>query len=104
MSDTFDIGQNWNGTRTKLTVDHDSIVIQDVMDAQPILDNNARLRAQSQRSRNAVHVADIPITIYHEWRKDWQKNFADKTPWDAYIIQKLNSRDWLKLRTNESTL
>lgn len=101
---TFDLGPNWNGTRTKFHVDHDEVVIQDVMDAQPILDNNARLRGQVQRSKNAVHVADIPITIYHEWRKDWKAHYADKTTWHAYIAQKLNSRDWLKLRTHESNI
>ena len=99
---TFDLGPNWNGTRTRMHVGNDEIVLQDVLDAQHILDNNARLRGQSQRSKNAVHVADIPITIYHEWRKDWQAHFADKTTWHAYIAQKLNSRDWLKLRTDES--
>lgn len=101
---TFDLGENWNGTRSKIHVDNDSLVIQDVMDAQPILDANARMRSQGQRMKSGYLAASIPVTIYYEWRKDWKMNHSDKWEWKTYLAQKLNSREWLKLRTAEKRI
>ena len=102
----YDLGQNANGTHSRIYVGDSEIVVQDVQDAQPILDDNARMRAQAGRSmgRNGYLAASIPITIYHEWRKDWRKNHSDKWEWKTYLAQKLNSKDWLKLRTTETTI
>lgn len=100
----FDLGQNANGSRTEMYMDDEFVIIRDVMDVQPILENNARLRGQAQRSKNARHVADIPDPIYYEWQKDWKQNFADKQTWPEYIAAKLNSREWFKLRTHESRI
>lgn len=101
---SFDFGENWNGVRSKLHVLDDSIVIQDHMDAQPILDQNARMRNQARRMRNGYHAASIPVTIYYEWRKEWMREHRQHWTWKTYLASKLNSREWMKLRTTEARI
>ncbi len=100
----FDVGENWNGTRSKLYVSDDALVIQDEMDAQPIIDANAEMRNGAGMGRNGYLAARIPVTIYYEWRKDWRRNHSDKWEWKTYLAQKLNSKDWLKLRTTDTRI
>lgn len=102
---TYDLGLNPNGTRTKIHVSDNEIVAQDWQDAQPILDSNAAMRSSGAKmGRNGYLAAEIPITIYVEWRKDWKRNHSDKWEWKTYLAQKLNSKDWLKLRTMETRI
>lgn len=101
----FDLGVNPNGTRTEIYVGEKEIVTRDTMDAQPIIDENAALRNHGGKmGRNGYLAAQIPITIYVEWRKDWKRNHSDKWEWKTYLAQKLNSKDWLKLRTMETRI
>lgn len=101
-----DLGQNWNGTRSVIYVGDNQIVTKDYQDVQPILDNNARLRAQNgnRQGRNGTWVADIPITLLWEWKKDWRRNHSDKWEWKTFLAQKINSRDYLKLRVTEGRI
>ena len=102
----LDLGYNANGTRSEIYVGDNEIVTRDIQDVSGILANNERARNSAGKAmgRNGYLAAEIPITIYHEWRKDWRKNHSDKWEWKTYLAQKLNSKDWLKLRTNESRI
>ena len=102
----IDLGQNVNGTRTEIYIGEKEIVTRDVQDIAPIISSNAQLRAHNGKNmgRNGYVAAEIPITVFQEWRKDWRKNHSDKWEWKTYIAQKLNSRDYLKFRTTETRI
>ena len=36
----------------------------------------------------------IPVTIWHNWRQDWMKNYSDVMTWQTYEIKMLNSRKY----------
>ena len=100
---TFDLGHNWNGTRTKLHISDNEMILQDHQDCQAILDENAAMRnmPQARSIRSGYLAARIPVTIYYEWKKDWRANHRDKWTWHTYLAMKVNSRDWCKLKVNE---
>lgn len=103
---TYDLGENWNGTRTKLHVDDDQIIMQDWEDAQPLLDENQRMRnmPQARTMRGGYLAARIPATMYYEWKKDWRANHRDRWTWQTYLAMKINSRDYSKLKTSDRRL
>lgn len=100
----FDLGENWNGARSKIFISDNEIVVRDEMDAQPIIDANSVMREGNRMGRNGYLAARIPATLYYEWRKDWRVNHADKWTWKTYLASKLNNRDWLKLRTLDAKI
>ena len=103
----FDLGENWNGTRTKLHISDSEIILEDASDKrglQALVDDNARIRNQGHSLRGGYLAARIPADLYAKWRKDWRTNHADKWLWKTFLAQKLNSRDWLKLRTVDSKI
>lgn len=69
-------------------------------DCEPILDNNKRLYTLNDGyspSRDLRRVASIPLTVVEQWMKEGV-NIFDKNCAEA-IRKKLNSPEWLYLRT-----
>lgn len=92
-------------TRSRLHVQGDELVTEEVQDAGPIADTAKALRS-GEFNRNAVMrpVASIPITMYREWQKEWRGKYAQSWTWQTYLAMKLNSRDYSQLRTSDLRL
>ena len=79
-----------------------------VMDAEPILDMNHRLRNETSGwSKGGLlkHRAEIPITMYQGWVKEARQQGIFpymKREFQAFIRRKLDDRDNCKLLTSES--
>lgn len=84
--------------------DDGEMVARDIMSGervQSLLDNNAYLRNHATVNRKAQgrHAASIPITTWHEWRKEWKAYHSDKWTWQTYLAGKLADPDYALLRT-----
>lgn len=84
----------------------DSIVIaKSIQDVEPILENNARLRTQQQRSDWGREIAEIPNVILVQWMNEERvRGNADITWFGAefnkMVQRKLRDPDWANLRTD----
>ena len=83
--------------------DDDKLIIKNTQDVTPVLERNRDLRLADKNAASEMrHVASIPLVVVEEWRKAgidiYDKNDHPK------ILQMLNSGDWAKLRTDESTI
>lgn len=93
-SDGISSSQIWVGS--------DEIRTIETMDAQPILDQNQRLRSAGVAHRKGMrHVATIDRITYHNWRKEWKQRHADKWEWKTWLAMKLRDRDYSKFRTSD---
>lgn len=96
--------------QTRLHVDDDEIITEDVMPARVvgrILDENTRLRNLGRNPNPRAHgrlAARIPLPIYHNWRREWRQKYAQDWTWQTFLAMKINDRDWAKLKTNERRL
>ncbi len=89
-------------TETIIDLSDDEIIARDVQDVTPILDQNQTLRGERQNlGSNFRHVGSIPVTIFHEWRKEWRNKYAKDWTWKTYLAMKMNSRDYSQLRTSD---
>ena len=84
--------------------DDGEMVMRDVMSSarvEAVLDGNAHLRNHGIRNPKAHgrHAARIPITMWHEWRKEWKARHSDKWTWQTYLAGKLADPDYALLRT-----
>ena len=75
-------------------------------DTGPILDRNAVLRAQPQRSDFGRHVASIPNVILVQWlNEEYARGHTDLrmfTPdFNALVARKLRDPDWKHLRVDQ---
>ena len=75
-------------------------------DTGPILDRNAFLRAQPQRSDFGRHVASIPNVILVQWlNEEYGRGHTDLrmfTPdFNALVARKLEDPDWKHLRVDQ---
>jgi hypothetical protein len=104
--DSFDLGANWNGTRTRMHLSDSEIILEDHSEKvglQRLVDENTQMRNQA-RSLKGGYLARIPADLYAQWRQEWRTKHQDKWMWKTFLAQKLNSRDWLKLRTTEARI
>lgn len=97
----------WNGNISETYVSDDEIITRDVMPAknvQAILDVNHAYRAEGgNRKAHGKLVASIPMPVYHEWKKEWQKA-GKPVDWKVFLKRKLNDPDNKFLRTIDGTI
>jgi hypothetical protein len=97
--------------KTELILDQaprpkDSIIIaKTVQDVEPILENNAMLRTQQQRSDWGRHIAEIPNVIITRWLNEEHargnvgiKLFGHE--FNELVARKLKDPDWAYLRVD----
>ena len=93
------------GVKTFHKVKDGKTIIKSVQDVQPILDTNTALKAEANKGwkGDIHHVASIPKVVVASWWKELGSNpFAKENR--AWLIARLNNRDWSKLRTKEGNL
>ena len=72
------------------------------VDVAPILDRNAELRAEPQKSDWGRHVASIPNVVLVRWMNEDGVNVLGMSSeeWGKYIRRKLDDPDWRDLRVD----
>lgn len=98
MSSVIDLGTNIAGVREQLKEEGRLMVLKRRQNVSPYLDENARLRNVKHGTPNGRIVSQIPATLYYQWKKDWQKNYATHMKWHEYRRIKLNNPDFKNLR------
>lgn len=89
-------------SESQIWISGDEIHTIQTMDAQPILDQNQRVRnAGAGPKRSMHHVATIDLVTHHNWKKEWRQKYADKWEWKTYLAMKLRDRDYSKFRTSD---
>jgi len=93
--------------RTDLLLDRGErkIIAFSEQDVEPILERNAALRRESQKSDWGRHIATIPNVILLRWLNEeyvrgnvGQRLFSQE--FDALVARKLADPDWKSLRTD----
>ena len=92
---------------TRLHIDQwGDLTVQRSQDCQPILDRNAELRSQAQKSDWGRHVASIPCVILERWLNE-ELDKGNTTirifgpEMDAIVKRKLADPDWKWLRVDK---
>ena len=90
-------------TRFHLDSDGDHFTIEHVQDVAPILERNAQLRAQPQKSDWGRHIASIPNVVLVRWMNEDGVNVLGMSSeeWGKYIRRKLDDPDWRHLRVDK---
>jgi len=91
--------------RAHLDSNGQDLAIEHVQDCNAILDRNAALRAEPQRSDWGRHIACIPNVIIMKWMNDeWERGnkvMPMTKEFDAIIARKLKDPEWAYLRTDK---
>jgi hypothetical protein len=75
------------------------IIVSSTQDVEPILENNALLRSQPQRSDWAREIAEIPNVILVQWANE--SGLRPFTPeFNRLVRRKLEDPDWKHLRVD----
>ncbi len=83
---------------------NDGLTIERVQDCTPILDlNKASQNERRGRSGDLRQVASIPLVVAEKWMNEEGINIFDPNHAEA-VRRKLNSSDYLWLRTDNSRL
>ena len=95
-----------NGVTETFHSTDSGFVIQTTQDVEPILKNNERLRKEAGAGwkGNWHHYASIPMTLVVEWRKELGGDDPLAPHNRKWLNNKLNSNEFLKLRTKEGKL
>lgn len=86
----------------RVHIDGKSVTIEHIQDVEPILDRNARLRSDPQKSDWGRHIASIPNIILVKWMNEDGANVLamSSEEFGAFIRRKLNDPDWRHLRVD----
>ena len=79
--------------------------VEKVQDVEPILDRNGRLRNLDDgfnADRSGRRIASVPIIVIEQWRKEGFDVFDPNNMQE--LKRRLNSSDWVKLRTSEGNV
>jgi hypothetical protein len=89
--------------RLHLDADGDRLTIEHAQDVEPILERNARLRAEPQRSDWGRHIASIPNVILVRWMNEEGANVLAMSgeEFGTFVRKKLNDPDWRHLRVDQ---
>ena len=92
---------------TRIHQDGRLLTVEQVQDVEPILDLNAELRKQKQKSDWGRHVASIPNVILTRWlNEEYERgniNLRPFTPeFDNIVQRKLQDPEWKYLRTDDA--
>ena len=103
----FDFGTNEGGVQNVVSVNDDGeLVTRDIQSGaviQVILDSCKEMRDMHSNMPPSMWgnedgqgyiAARVPITIWTNWRKEWQEKFRDYFTWQTFEIMKLNSREY----------
>ena len=96
---------NIDGVKSWHKLEDGKTIIKTTQDVSSILDANQAARSnQSTNWKGDWHeVAEIPNLIWGNWYRELGSDPMAKEN-RAWLIAKLNSRDWCKLRTKEGRL
>ena len=105
--DFTDYDQRTGGVRNIVSIgSNGEIVARDYQSAatnQIILDECAELRkltanmppGSTPSGESAGYIAaKIPITLWQNWRREWQEKYRNYFTWQTFEIMKLNSREY----------
>ena len=106
----IDLGHNGAARSVYAEEDNYSYLLdfQNRDEIRAILDHNSRVRYlqkkfnEKSKARGRL-VANIPITVYMNWEKEWKKERKDTMTWHEFLIGRLNSRDWSQLKVIDET-
>jgi hypothetical protein len=89
--------------RIHLDPDGDHFTVEHVQDVAPILERNAALRAEPQKSDWGRHIASIPNVVLVRWMNEDGVNVLgmSSAEWGKYIRRKLDDPDWRHLRVDK---
>lgn len=77
-------------------------------DVEPILERNAKKRAENRGWSGEWHeVAEIPMVTVQAWLNEWGvtwRQFVTDAHIKARVLARLNSNEYLKLRTKEGRI
>ncbi len=92
--------------RAHLHSDGTSLTIEHAQDVEPILERNAVLRGEAQRSDWGRHIASIPNVILVKWMNEEGVNVLamSEREFGEFIRKKLNDPDWRHLRTDSQAV
>ena len=107
MSVLLDVNP-WGAVET-MSFDHatGNLTIARTTDIQAILDNNAELAAGFKKKGDWWPIASIPLEVLADWLKDYETEtgrtigspFSDDEDWNKWCYGRLDSNEFLKLRT-----
>jgi hypothetical protein len=78
------------------------LTIEHVQDVEPILERNAALRAEPQKSDWGRHIASIPNVVLVRWMNEEGADVLKMSgeEFGAFIRKKLDDPDWRHLRVD----
>jgi hypothetical protein len=91
---------DFTGVMSVMEKDGDKLHVNQVQDVEPLLDANQReIASATTNFKGDLHkVASIPLIIIEQWYKELGDNPLDKRN-RKWLIAKLNSNEFIKLRT-----
>lgn len=104
MADRAPVGRS-PYSETNLFFEDDAVFSVETMPGQhvqQILDFTQSVQANQQfipSRRLGRPAATIDMVTRAQWRKEWQRGYADRMKWGEFLVMKLNSSDYSKLRT-----
>jgi hypothetical protein len=105
---SYHLGRNATGViDSSIHFTGDEVIIEDTMPAeyvQECFDEVARLSDNINDRKPGGFVAGrLPLPIYHMWRKAWEAGPKQQgLLWGAFLMTKLQDRDYRKLWTGKS--
>ncbi len=109
----FDFGTNEGGVQNVVSIGGEGggeIVSRDIQSGavvQVILDSCKEMRTAHDNMPPSMWGAEdghgyiaarVPITIWTNWRKEWQEKYRDYFTWQTFEVMKLNSREFAGFR------
>ena len=103
MASVFDVDP-LTGIITTYHKEDGKTILKQTQDVQNTLDMNAIDRNHSNVQGNMRKVASIPIVIWDMWKEELKAMGKNPDPWHhenrGWVISKLNSAEFQKLRTS----
>lgn len=98
-----DIYRTDSGLITKLDWDGDGVTLTHLKD-ENLIKRDLKMLHEAAENRNKTAsmrwVGRVDEVIYMGWQQEWKEKHRD-TPWSKFLIAKLNSSDYNKLRTEK---
>lgn len=98
-----DVYRGRNGLITHLDWDDAGVTLKHTKDESVIKRDLQALHAAAEhrnRKSEMRWVGRVDEVIYMGWQQEWKEKHRD-TPWQKFLIAKLNSSDYNKLRTEK---
>ncbi len=89
--------------RVHLDTGGDRLTIEHVQDVEPVLERNAAMRGEAQRSDWGRHIASIPNIVIVQWMNETGV-LPFTREFDEIVARKLKDPDWAHLRTDSAAV